>query len=268
MRLGRGLLFALIGLVLFGAHEASADYQRDVFTKLHQFPNMAAATDAQCLECHKEILSNKVRQKAPSGLKASSVLAWYETLDTYKGEQDTFHRRHMVTPYAKQVMNMSCTTCHQGQDPREEAIVPASTGPGGKPFNLRKQVNVEQTCLMCHGKYPYENMAMDVDWPETRATLEVDGVKNGCLTCHAEMFRTNRHKVNFLNAAKIEELAQDSSDVCYGCHGGRSWYRISFPYPRHPWPDMPEETPDWAKDRPTQSLPRFLTGLDNAQDKK
>jgi hypothetical protein len=45
--------------------------------------------------------------------------------------------------------------------------------------------------------------------------------------------------------------------VCYGCHGGRQWYRISFPYPRHSWAGMPEETPDWAKNRPTESEARF-----------
>ncbi len=48
-----------------------------------------------------------------------------------------------------------------------------------------------------------------------------------------------------------------SSDLCYGCHGGRAWYRISYPYPRHPWKDMPEEMPDWAKTRPTASDPRY-----------
>ena len=55
----------------------------------------------------------------------------------------------------------------------------------------------------------------------------------------------------------IEQAATESADTCYGCHGGRSWYRISFPYPRHPWPGMPEDTPDWAKSRPTSSDPRY-----------
>ena len=32
---------------------------------------------------------------------------------------------------------------------------------------------------------------------------------------------------------------------------------ISYPYPRHAWPGMPPEVPDWAKDRPTESEARF-----------
>ncbi|MEZ5478981.1 MAG: hypothetical protein R3E95_16325 [Thiolinea sp.] len=38
---------------------------------------------------------------------------------------------------------------------------------------------------------------------------------------------------------------------------GRSWYRINYPYPRHPWPGG-GPAPDWAKDRPTESDLRFL----------
>ena len=47
-------------------------------------------------------------------------------------------------------------------------------------------------------------------------------------------------------------------DTCFGCHGGRSWYRIAYPYPRNAWPGMPTDMPDWARDRPTQSEARFL----------
>ena len=35
------------------------------------------------------------------------------------GEQETFHRRHLVTDYAREVMDLRCNTCHQGNDPRE-----------------------------------------------------------------------------------------------------------------------------------------------------
>jgi hypothetical protein len=66
-----------------------------------------------------------------------------------------------------------------------------------------------------------------------------------------------RHQVNFLKADAIEEAAKNDSDVCYGCHGGRQWYRIPFPYPRHAWSGMAKDVPDWAKDRPTESEPRF-----------
>jgi hypothetical protein len=60
--------------------------------------------------------------------------------------------------------------------------------------------------------------------------------------------------------AAIEQAGKAGADACYGCHGGRAWYRIAYPYPRTPWPDMPAEVPEWAKDRPTQSEARFLSG--------
>jgi hypothetical protein len=60
-----------------------------------------------------------------------------------------------------------------------------------------------------------------------------------------------------LKPEAIEQAAAQNSDVCYGCHGGRAWYRISFPYPRHPWANMPAEVPEWAKGRSTQSEDRF-----------
>lgn len=261
MKFGRVLAVALAGLALLATGAASAaDYHREVWSPLHLAPNMAEATDAQCLGCHREILSDKPLAKSQSGIRADQVTAWYQTLDTYQGSQDTIHRRHLVTTYAKQVMNMKCSTCHIGHDPREEAM-PQHVADGSPTATLRKQVNPEKTCLMCHGKFPAPNMGLEGDWSELRAGLESEDVKNGCLTCHAEQFRTNRHRVNFLNADNIEKLAQNSSDVCYGCHGGRSWYRLSFPYPRHPWPGMPDETPDWAQGRPTDSDPRFLIGV-------
>ena len=55
-----------------------------------------------------------------------------------------------------------------------------------------------------------------------------------------------------------KKAGKDSADACHGCHGGRAWYRISYPYARTPWPDMPTEVPEWAKSRPTQSEARFL----------
>ena len=81
--------------------------------------------------------------------------------------------------------------------------------------------------------------------------------KSDCLTCHAAI-RTKRHEVTYLNAAAIEQAGKDGADACHGCHGARSWYRISYPYPRTPWPDMPAEVPEWAKHRLTQSEARFL----------
>jgi hypothetical protein len=100
-------------------------------------------------------------------------------------------------------------------------------------------------------------MGLPPKWEETREGLESADAPNGCLSCHAEQFRTVRHHVTYLDAKGIEDAAKESSDACFGCHGGRSWYRISYPYPRHPWPDMPADLPDWAKDRPKTSDPRF-----------
>ena len=53
------------------------------------------------------------------------------------------------------------------------------------------------------------------------------------------------------------KAGQKNADVCYGCHGGRSWYRIGYAYPRHSWEGMSPEVPDWAKNRPTESEARF-----------
>lgn len=257
---------ASAGAVLLSVGTAlAADYLRDIWSPLHRAPEMAAATDDQCLACHREVLEDKPLAKSQSGIKANSVTAWYQTLDTYKGKQDTLHRRHLVTDYAKQVMDLKCSTCHTGHDPREEVSVPEAPV-AGQPVSatLRKQVNPETTCLMCHGKFPAANMELSGDWSELRADMESPEAPNGCLTCHADI-RSVRHQVNYLKADNIEKLAQQSSDVCYGCHGGRSWYRISFPYPRHAWPGMPDETPEWAVGRPTESDPRFLTGMNAKQ---
>ena len=96
-------------------------------------------------------------QKSPAGVTTSETLAWYQTLNTYEGPQETFHRRHLVTPLAKQLMDMKCTTCHQGNDPREEAPIPPTSDDAG--FTLRKMVN-PKTCLMCHGQFGYQLMGL------------------------------------------------------------------------------------------------------------
>lgn len=219
---------------------------------LHFKPAAETATDDQCLACHAEVLENSVREESPAGLKATDAMAWYETLDTYEGEQQTFHRRHLVTDYARQVMDLKCNTCHQGNDPREETAM--SHADADPTLTQRKHVD-PNICLMCHGQFPYQNMGVPGPWLQTG-----DAFQNNCLLCHAA-FRTNRHNVNFLKAQAIEDLAKDKQDVCFGCHGGRPWYRISYPYPRHAWPGMAKDVPEWAKGRSTESDPRFLIGV-------
>ncbi len=246
------LFFCLIPAIPCEAAKAevSKSYAQARWDPIHFKPAINNATNEQCLVCHKEILTHKTREKSPAGVRKSQVLAWYETLDTYKGEQETFHRRHLVMPYARKVMKLRCNTCHQGNDPREETSNGHATAQAG--LTMRKMVD-PNICLMCHGQFPYKNMAgLPGPWTESSKLFQ-----NNCLTCHVAI-RTNRHKVNFLKADAIEKAGKKDGDVCYGCHGGRAWYRISYPYPRHKWPGMPAETPDWAKDRPTESAERFL----------
>lgn len=243
----------------------AGDYEAARWHPIHFKPAIDASKPADCLACHQEILSQKPREAAPAGAKANDILAWYQTLETYTGKQETFHWRHLQSPLAKQVMNLDCKFCHQGHDPREQSphvtVAPKdlTANNGTTPFTLRKRVNPTETCLKCHGSFPTATMELPGPWHEIREDMEPEGVANGCMTCHATV-RTERHKVTYLKADGITKASEKSSDTCYGCHGGRAWYRTSYPYPRHPWPDMPPETPEWAKNRPTQSDPRYIPG--------
>lgn len=240
------------------------DYQAARYHPLHFAPAIAQASSQECLACHQEILSHQPRDTAPAGPAAQDSLAWYQTLDTYAGPQADFHWRHIESDFAKSVMKLECNFCHKGNDPREESpdMMPGreTFAAGVSPeFTLRKMVNPSETCLLCHGAMPdpVGIMGLPGPWHEARADIEYPEAPNGCLSCHAETVRTNRHQVNYLNAATIEDMARNgTSDTCYGCHGGRAWYRISYPYARSPWPGMDSETlPDWAKDRPTAPKP-------------
>lgn len=230
---------------------------------IHFKPAIDKATNEQCLACHQEILTHKPRTVSPAGLKASESIAWYQTLDTYAGAQERFHARHLSSPFAKKVMNLKCNFCHQGNDPREETPVgsAADTVQTGA-FTLRKMVNPSETCLRCHGSFPYQIMdGVEGPWHKVRGDFEFDAeTPNGCLTCHGDLYRTKRHEVTYLHPKAIEAEGKKGSDSCYGCHGGRAWYRNSYPYPRTPWPGMADVVPDlpeWAKGRPTQSEERF-----------
>jgi hypothetical protein len=238
----------------------SKSHFRATYDPIHFKPAITTATNEQCLACHREVIEERVRPASPAGLKAEDTRAWYQLTSTYQGEQDTFHRRHLETPMAKELMDMKCNTCHEGHDPREEAQGSSATGSSqeDRGFTLRKQVNPETTCLQCHGQFPdWEVMGLPGAWDEVKGYF-----KNDCLACHVST-RTHRHQVNYLKADAIESAALkamesgNSADVCMGCHGGRAWYRIPYPYARNPWPEMPEGTPEWAKERPTHSEPRF-----------
>jgi len=234
----------------------SAGYLRAQWHPIHFYPAIDSATNNQCLSCHQEITQRKVSTKSVAGVATESTLAWYQTLSTYDGPQETFHRRHLETPLAKELMNLKCTTCHQGWNPRQAAQIPPDLN--NTRFTLRKQVNPE-ICLMCHGDNSYQIMGLPSPWQESREMFQ-----DNCLLCHAAI-RTTRHQVNYLNAEAIEAAGKDNSDVCFGCHGGRKWYRIAYPYPRHAWDGMAKEIPDWAKDRPTESEARFRQDRKQAQ---
>lgn len=237
------------------------DYEKGRWHRSHFKPAIDKASNELCLSCHEEILKHKPRKSSLVGISSERVLGWYQTLDTYVGKQESFHARHLTTSYAKQVMNLKCNFCHQGNDPREEAPGSNANDQNATGFTLRKMVNPSTTCLRCHGTFPYKNMVgLEGPWPKARKDLEDQETPNGCLSCHAETYRTVRHQVSYLNADTIEKLAKKSSDVCYGCHGGRAWYRINYPYPRTPWPNMKdvvEETPKWALKRPTHSEAKY-----------
>ncbi len=248
-------LLSTVALTAWAAAASAApavDYQRARYDPIHFKPQIDQATDAQCLACHAEVLEASVRPASPAGVRAAAAKAWYQQTNTYTGEQDTFHRRHMVTPMAKQLMNLRCTTCHQGNDPRDETPLSSATSQHTGGFTLRKMVAPESTCLKCHGQMNYTVMGLPEPWPKSKAMFQ-----DNCLLCHAAI-RTNRHQVNYLNAAAIEEAAaKGGGDTCYGCHGGRSWYRTTYPYTRTPWEGMAPEVPDWAKGRANAPEARF-----------
>lgn len=256
------LLTAALGLLGCNAGNPSAqsaaassppapDYQTARYDPIHFKPAIDKATNAQCLACHQEVLKPSVARQSPAGVPAAEAKAWYQQTSTYQGDQDTLHRRHLETPLAKQLMTMRCSTCHQGNDPRDEAPGTSATNQKDQ-LTLRKMVDPEAVCLSCHGKLNWQVMGLPEPWEQSKAVFQ-----NNCTTCHAAI-RTTRHQVNYLNARAIEDAGARNGDICFGCHGGRAWYRTHFPYPRHTWPGMPAEMPDWAKGRPTASDVRFL----------
>jgi nitrate/TMAO reductase-like tetraheme cytochrome c subunit len=228
-------------LFVMAESDQTLDYERARWHPLHFKPAIETATNEQCLACHPSIIQAQVKTQSPAGVESQNSLAWYQTLSVYVGEQETFHRRHLVTPLAKELMALQCNTCHQGHDPREEAVIPPMSKKTS--FTLRKTVNPETTCLKCHGQFNSNLMGLPAPWHEIR---EIMG--DNCLVCHATI-RTTRHQVDYLNSEAIEKAGQKNADACYVCHGGLAWYRISYPYPRHPWPGQSKYLPDWAKER-------------------
>jgi hypothetical protein len=147
-------------------------YLKKQWDPIHFKPKIDQATDQQCLACHQEIMNHQPKDQSQAGVKSENVIAWYQTLDTYTGKQEDMHWRHLQSPYAKRVTQFKCTTCHQGNDPREEAMVPAdSKGTAG--FTLRKGVHPE-TCLMCHGQFPDPKiMNLPATWKRSEIVCKI-----------------------------------------------------------------------------------------------
>lgn len=245
-----GVLLLAAPVLTAVAEESPKDYLSARWDPLHFKPAIDEATDEQCLACHRDVVERQPLEVSPAGRRADETLAWYQTLEGYGGAQDTFHRRHLVSDTARQLMNFRCNTCHQGHDPKDEAS--GTTDDGQPGLTLRKAVDPD-ICLMCHGKFDFTVMpGLAGDW-----TLVRDQFNNDCIVCHAE-FRTKRHLLNFLNADAIEAAGKEDGDSCYGCHGGRAWYAVPYPYVRRPWLDRMPGEPDWAKGRPSEYDARFM----------
>lgn len=246
---------ALIGFAVM-VNTAVADtgisYAEARWDPIHFKPAIETASNEACLACHQEIVERKPLPATLAGVNSEDTLAWYQTVDTYEGAQETFHRRHLVSNAARTLMDLKCNTCHQGHNGNKE--VSSVSHEHYRQPTMSKEVDPE-ICLMCHGAFDFKLMlGMAKPWEDSR-----DVFNNNCMVCHT-LFRTNAHNVNYLKGKAIEQAGTENGEVCYGCHGGRSWYRIPYPYARNPWPGMPTTVPDWAKGRPTASQPRFLVG--------
>ena len=247
MRRTRGIVHVLTLLMLaFGNTVVNAgdpkqiNYDQARWDKIHFKPAITEATNKQCLRCHQEVLEREPLEKSPAGLKASNTLAWYQTLNTYSGEQKSFHQRHLTSDYATKVMDLHCNTCHQGNDPRDETS--GTSKDAQTDLTMRKMVD-PYVCVMCHGQFNAQKMGIPGSWYESSQLFA-----DNCLTCHAAI-KIERHKqVSFLKAEAIEAAGKEDSDVCFGCHGGRAWYNISFPYSTTSWPGW-RDAPRGVKSR-------------------
>ena len=86
--------------------QTAHDYQRARYSALHFKPAIASASNADCLACHAEVLKPSVRERSPAGVKAADAKAWYQQVSTYQGAQDTFHRRHLESDFARTTMSL------------------------------------------------------------------------------------------------------------------------------------------------------------------
>lgn len=189
-------------------------YERARLSDVHIDSAKKGIQDSACLACHQEIFDAEgaVLAAIDPAIDLSKLKPWYQDVTTYQGPQLRFHYRHLKTPLATSIMDLSCVFCHENTEVR--ATYPGEDSGG----SFRKQVSGE-TCLLCHGQFP---QAHRMSWPALQTA--VGG--QDCLACHnAETLRNVVKKVDYLQADKIVAQGQDNAALCYGCHGGRAWYQ-------------------------------------------
>jgi hypothetical protein len=170
----------------------------------------------RCLTCHGSLVEALPHASSPAGLPARQASAWYQRVATYSGAQQNFHWRHLLSPFARQVMRAECDTCHPGFDPRKP--MPAGDDPRSRR-PLRKRVD-PALCINCHGAFPDHREAFTGTWE-----VACDEFDNTCLVCHrGDAARNHGHPL--LDREGILKRVQQDPDVCYGCHGGRAWYAV------------------------------------------
>lgn len=213
-------LAALVWLAQAGNTWAELDPQlerhRQILDRSESIPPGDSA-DGRCRACHANQLDHVPRRTSPAGLDRDDARAPYQRLDTYAGEQSSFHWRHRNSPYASEVMRMQCQSCHLGRDPDLPAL---QADDPRYPVALRKRVN-PALCVNCHGQFPDHRAAFAGNWAQARN--QFDG---NCLVCH-QADATRRHRSPLLAREEIERRGARSGDACYGCHGGRAWYAVS-----------------------------------------
>ena len=82
------------------------DYEAARFHPLHFPPESLTASNEECLVCHAEILTHRPGEESLAGVPRSASIAWYQTLDTFSGGQESFHHRHVLSDFAQLTMNL------------------------------------------------------------------------------------------------------------------------------------------------------------------
>ena len=194
-------------------------YERQRLAETHANAGEKGVPDTACLGCHQEILAAEggVLAAIDPSIKLDKLRPWYQEVNTYQGPQLRFHERHLKTPLATSIMAMSCVFCHEHTEVR--ATFPGEDSGG----SFRKQVNAETNCLRCHGQFPTVHGR-----PWTALQSAIDG--QTCLACHTEEGLRVGHDSPYLQAEAIVAKGREHAELCYGCHGYRSWYQKTFDY--------------------------------------